>query len=314
MRYYFGNQAASPGMHEVVACRTRFFDDCIWDAVKDGCQQVVILGAGYDTRAYRLHLPKQVSFIEIDQPEVQAQKKVKVTSLQLLKNGMAPLGHMVHFIPIDFNTQSLDEVLAKSSAFRSGVKTVWIMEGVSMYIPREAFAATLSIISKLGAPGSRLLTTYADQNMWDAPEKIGDVTKIHNILKCAKAVGEPYITGFHPHEFKHFLAEVSSFTECHQDMGEEEHTARYLVPATRGRIGQKRGCFAERHVCAVKGGVNLSLPKYELNCQRAPHRVHAASFDGLPLVNLGLPASMTHRSVVQQQSPQARFRSRRPSF
>ena len=68
----------APGFHEHIISRTRFIDDLIEKSAKDGVEQYVILGAGYDARAHRLKLPSSLKIFEVDQPEVQSRKISKL--------------------------------------------------------------------------------------------------------------------------------------------------------------------------------------------------------------------------------------------
>ena len=68
----------APGFHEHIISRTRFIDDLIEKSAKEGVEQYVILGAGYDSRAHRLDLPSSLRIFEVDQPEVQDRKRSKL--------------------------------------------------------------------------------------------------------------------------------------------------------------------------------------------------------------------------------------------
>jgi methyltransferase (TIGR00027 family) len=90
----------------VLLCRTRRIDDAVRDAVQRGLPALVILGAGLDTRPYRLTELAGINVLELDLPQVQAFKKRRLSQFGALPPN-------VHFIPIDFNTQQLDDALAK---------------------------------------------------------------------------------------------------------------------------------------------------------------------------------------------------------
>ena len=70
----------APGFHEHIISRTRFIDDLIEKSAKEGVEQYVILGAGYDSRAHRLDLPPALKIFEVDQPEVQSRNCLLYTS------------------------------------------------------------------------------------------------------------------------------------------------------------------------------------------------------------------------------------------
>ena len=91
----------APGVYGLQACRTRYIDDVLAGALADGIGQVVILGAGLDTRPYRIPGIGEATVIEVDLPRVQEIKRSRIQRLL----GSLP-GH-VRFLPMDFNTQAL---------------------------------------------------------------------------------------------------------------------------------------------------------------------------------------------------------------
>jgi hypothetical protein len=92
--------AITPGIYGVQISRTRFIDDAVQDAFSRGIGQVVILGAGLDTRPYRLAGIERAKVFEVDLPSVQGEKKKK------LQKHFGRLPAHVTFLPIDFDTQS----------------------------------------------------------------------------------------------------------------------------------------------------------------------------------------------------------------
>ena len=97
------------GVFYYVNARTHHMDAMLAQALKDGARQVVIMGAGFDSRAYRFHNAyPNVRFFEIDLPATSADKQRRVEKLL----GKRP--EWVTFVPIDFNIQTLDEVLGKA--------------------------------------------------------------------------------------------------------------------------------------------------------------------------------------------------------
>ena len=111
------------GLLYLLTGRTKWLDDVWMEAVEDGITQVVICGAGYDMRGYRLDLPDDVRVFEVDQPEVQALKKAKVARCNVPKRN-------VHMVPIDFNKNTLEE-LAKVEGYDPSARTLFTMEGLT---------------------------------------------------------------------------------------------------------------------------------------------------------------------------------------
>lgn len=130
-----------------MAARTQFIDGALEEFVGAG-DQVVILGAGWDTRCYSLLRDKQASLFEVDAPATQAVKR-----RGLERAGIDIRG--VSFVPCDFNEQDWLAAL-ESSGFSPGRRTIIVWEGVTMYLPEAVIEKTLAHVASLAA-GSRLV-------------------------------------------------------------------------------------------------------------------------------------------------------------
>ena len=194
-----------PGLHEHLIARTRAIDDLTKECAAAGATQLVILGAGYDMRAYRLDLPESLTIFEVDQIEVQELKKSRMPP-ELLASGRAS------YVSVDFNTQTLSEQLT-NAGFEVGKSTLVILEGVTQYIPKEAAAATLSEVGALCGKGSTLFVSYVDQLLETDPAAVCGpgypVDKLKLITWGAAKVGEPWISYYEPAEMRTLLASSS---------------------------------------------------------------------------------------------------------
>jgi methyltransferase (TIGR00027 family) len=139
-------------MADMMALRTTAIDDAVRIAIACGARQLVILGAGYDGRAWRLPELADVNVFEVDHPATQADKCARVAALP-------PAIGTVRFVAIDFERESLDTVLESAGHDRS-LPTCWIWEGVVMYLTREAMHATLAAVAARSAAGSTLIVNY----------------------------------------------------------------------------------------------------------------------------------------------------------
>jgi methyltransferase (TIGR00027 family) len=137
---------------DIIALRVATFDAELTAAVRGGCSQLVILGAGLDTRAFRMASLADVAVFEVDHPATQAYKRRKATAL-------TPVARSITFVPVDFESTSLAESLSRTE-FRADQPTVWVWEGVVMYLTDEAVRATLADIAHCSAPGSTLIANY----------------------------------------------------------------------------------------------------------------------------------------------------------
>ncbi|MFD4355585.1 SAM-dependent methyltransferase [Nocardia sp. NPDC058519] len=125
----------------------RLVDDQVAEAVAAGCRQIVLLGAGLDTRAYRLGLPADVTVYELDLPELFAFKE------PVLRAADATPTARRHVLPIDLRTDWA--VPLREHGFRPGRPTHWIDEGALAYLPPEDHLGTVATLTALSAPGSR---------------------------------------------------------------------------------------------------------------------------------------------------------------
>ncbi|HYP98937.1 MAG TPA: class I SAM-dependent methyltransferase [Polyangiaceae bacterium] len=134
---------------KVMAARTLEIDAAVREAASP---QVVILGAGLDGRAWRMPELCDVSVFEVDHPDSQREKRKRVASL-------APVAKDVRFVPVDFAHDDLEQALA-SAGHDASRPTTWVWEGVVMYLTQRAIDATLAVIARRSAQGSRLIVVY----------------------------------------------------------------------------------------------------------------------------------------------------------
>jgi methyltransferase (TIGR00027 family) len=172
------NLAMARRMADLMALRTTTIDAAVREAVAGGAKQLVILGAGYDGRAWRMPELRGVEVFEVDRPATQEEKRRHAERL-------TPVAKAVRFVPTDFKEGTLDAALASAGHSRS-ITTCWIWEGVVMYLAREVVRATLAEIAARSAPGSTLIVNYHAPNrrwvaklaLWMIGEpQIGDRTR-----------------------------------------------------------------------------------------------------------------------------------------
>src|SRR5258706_10300819 len=142
-----------PGPRAAVCVRTRWIDDAIGAAQAAGLDQLLLLGAGFDARAYRLPGIERVRVFEVDHPATQALKRQVV--------GEAP-AH-VSYVPVDFTRDALPDALARAG-LRAGLRTLVLWEGVSNYLDPPTVDATLRFAARAG---QQLLFTYVDRALID---------------------------------------------------------------------------------------------------------------------------------------------------
>lgn len=158
-------ERAVPGSWSLITCRKRFIDDKLDEALGN-IDSVVVLGAGLDTRAYRLARRSGIPVFEVDLPVNIARKKAAV------QRAIDAVPTSVRLVPLDFERDDLIGALT-GHGYRPDTRTFFIWEGVTQYLTEDAVRATLGALRETPA-GSRLVFTYVRKdfidgvNMYDA--------------------------------------------------------------------------------------------------------------------------------------------------
>ena len=209
-----------PGPRPSAVARTRLIDDLVAGALADGARQVLLLGAGYDSRAYRLPGITRVRVFEADHPATQAVKR------RLLRGAVRPdRRRHVQFVPVDLLTEDLGEALLRGG-FAALEPTVVVWEGVTNYLTATAVDATLRRIAAITATGSRLVFTYVDRRVLDGA--FPGAVEWH---EAVRRMGEPWTFGFDPAGLAGYLAERGM--RLATDLSTRDAADRYLRPLGR---------------------------------------------------------------------------------
>ncbi|WP_163506751.1 SAM-dependent methyltransferase [Fodinicola acaciae] len=217
-----------PGLWGSMLCRKRYVDDRVREAVSAGAGQVVILGAGWDTRAYRMGLGVRV--FEVDLPENIDRKRAALERIY----GRVP--DEVTLVPLDFQTQSLPDVLTLSG------KTFFVWEAVTQYLSEEAVRAVFRYLST-AEPGSGLVFTYVREDFIAGTAMYGAEAAYKRFVASRPPL---WTFGMDPEKVAGFLAEYG--WRLTEDVGPAEFTERYVRPAGR----QLAVTEIERSVSAVR--------------------------------------------------------------
>ena len=219
-----------------VNARTKHMDGLLRQAAENGAVQVVNLGAGYDSRAYRFRdaMPK-ARFFEIDLPAMIEEKKRRVQ--QVL--GRVP--QEVAYVPIDFNTQTIPGEL-KKAGYDPDRKTFFIWEGVTMYISAEAVDATLNFIAR-SAPGSSVVFDYMPLGAIQRDFK--KYPDIRGLSFWVAYRGEPFIFGIAEGESAAYVRKRG--LNVLSDLGPKDLEARYLTRSDGTLDGPCASAFRIMH-------------------------------------------------------------------
>jgi methyltransferase (TIGR00027 family) len=174
--------------------RTRFIDGLVANAIELGATQLVLLGAGYDSRAWRLSETRSIAVFEVDHPATQGAKRARLEALG------APAGR-VSFVAVDFERDDVASRLA-DAGFDYKAKSVVLWEGVVSYLNAVSVDRNFDLLSHLCSPGSELIFTYVDARALDGSIEFDEARRWKSWVRFN---GEPFIFGFHPDETAAYL-------------------------------------------------------------------------------------------------------------
>ena len=220
---------AAPGSYCFAIARTRHFDDALLAASAAGVQQLVVLGAGYDSRAFRYgDALAGIEVFEVDHPGTQARKQ------GILQRVARPAGARVRYVPVDFAAQVLEDALSRHG-FSPDRPTLFLWEGVSYYLPEAAVAQVLDFVARC-APGSSIVFDYAIKAFVD-----GDTSTYggKQVARWLEKIGEPFLFGIDPAKVGEVLARHG--LEPVSDLGPRDLEARYLATTGGASLGRTLG-------------------------------------------------------------------------
>jgi methyltransferase (TIGR00027 family) len=214
-------EGKAAGMWAGMLCRKRYADDQVRAALDAGIEQLVVLGAGMDTRAYRLTDPARVRAYEVDLPANIDTKRARVHSV------LGTVPDHIRLVPVDFETDDLAQSLS-DNGFHLDRPAVFVWEAVTQYLTEDAVRHTLALLAKT-APGSRLLFTFVRRDFLDGTNTYG-AEGAHRDFVTRQQV---WHFGLTPAQVAPLLDEYG-WTEDEQ-VGSTEYRRRYLEPAGRDR-------------------------------------------------------------------------------
>lgn len=215
--------------------RTRFIDEALERAVADGATQLAILGAGFDSHAYRCReLLARVSIFEVDRRAMQELKRARVREVL----GAPPAN--LTYVEADFLRDDLRDVLPRHG-FDPRQKTFFIFEGVTMYLPEDAVRRTLRFAAA-SPPGSAIVFDFVYQSMIEAIARI-DITKVPEAAKAfverflSVTRHEPWVFGLPTGGEREYLSELGLEVRDEMSLFGEDAAARYLTRADGTQVG-----------------------------------------------------------------------------
>ena len=203
--------------HTVIILRIRYAEDRLHEAIASGVQQYVILGAGLDTFALRhRQLAHRLRIYEVDHPASQEMKRERLGRV----GGSLPSN--LRFVPVDFETDRLDDALIRAGFDREAPAFFsWL--GVTVYLTKEAVTDTLGQIAAVAAPGSRIVLDYRYPRHLVPDAWLAFVEKMDRFVERR---GEPMLSEYGPEEINAEMKRAGFVTLDH--VSPAEQVLRYL--------------------------------------------------------------------------------------
>ncbi|MBN1244361.1 SAM-dependent methyltransferase [Candidatus Bathyarchaeota archaeon] len=223
----------SKGLYEYVIARTKYFDAVFIEALEHKFDQILIFGAGYDSRALRFsELNKGTSIFELDAPVTQKEKLKAYQSKKLVipKNLIS--------IPIDFNKEKLEDKI-RQAGFIAGKQSLFLLEGVTMYLSQDAIDSTFRFISDVSGTGSMIVFDYIYGGVLRRENKYyGEKGMYKRVAK----VGEAWTFALEENEAESFLSKYGFLLKDHS--GSNELEDRYFRNSKGQIVGKVNGTHA----------------------------------------------------------------------
>jgi methyltransferase (TIGR00027 family) len=177
-----------PRTRSSAVVRTRLIDDLVRQAIRGGARQALLLGAGFDSRPYRLEELRDVPLFEVDHPSTQKAKR------QRLEARLGRLPGNVRFVQVDFEKDDLEATLLRAG-FDTHVAAVAVWEGVVSYLTPAAVDQNFRMLARILAQGSQLIFSYVHQGALDGSVAFREARRWKSSVRSS---GEPFIFGFDP--------------------------------------------------------------------------------------------------------------------
>jgi methyltransferase (TIGR00027 family) len=210
-------ERAVPGAIGWILTRHRYFDDAIDEAVRGGAKQVVFVGAGYDSRAFRQEALSAVKIFEVDHPDTQARKK------KIVQRIFGELPKNVDYVSLNATQGDLRRL--RGLGFDGGTRAVFVLEGFLWYMPPDVAREILRAIVEIAAPGSVVIFDYILPSVVDGSCEL-EGARAHRKY-CARR-GELILSGIEPEQLAGYLREsgLRLIDDVGHDILKERYTAR----------------------------------------------------------------------------------------
>jgi methyltransferase (TIGR00027 family) len=208
-----------PGAYYFETARTLHLDAVVRAEAERGIRQLVLLGAGYDSRPYRM--ADELAAVDVFEVDLPAMSKIKRSKVRRLLGGDPPPN--VHYVEIDFTTQDLGERL-EACGYDPSASTLFVWSGVAPYLPEDAVRVVLGFVAGSGSPDTSIVFDYCFQEVVDGDDAYYGAPEL---LARLKEMREPLRSGIPRGRTAEYLAALGLRLE--EDLGPQDAMDRYLV-------------------------------------------------------------------------------------
>ena len=209
-----------PGMWAGMICRKKYIDDTLARSVHESeIDTIINLGAGFDTRIFRVPESMNMQIFEIDQPEIIQKKKKQLSGLSYA------IPFNVKLVSVDFDQEEIEPAIrSKGASFES--KSFFILEAVTQYLTEQGIGKTFDFLSKASS-GSQLVFTYIRRDFLEGKVLYGWEKGYHKYVLKDRV----WLFGMDPGEWPSFLKQYG--WEVLEDVSYEELSSEYIHPTGR---------------------------------------------------------------------------------
>jgi methyltransferase (TIGR00027 family) len=230
IRRVYSQVLAPKGIYEYTIARTKYIDAVFNEILAEGFDQILIFGAGFDTRALRFQT--EAGDTKIFELDVQITQEAKLG--QYKKRGLT-IPANVEFISIDFDNDSLSEKLDAVGFLKDG-RTLFVLEGLLMYLQPESVDETFRVIEKFSGKGSEVLFDYVRASVL---RQEGSCYGEKDIVKSVAKTGEQWYFGIEEGDLKQFLEKYGFKVKEHK--GSQELERMYFTDSSGEIVSRVNG-------------------------------------------------------------------------
>lgn len=217
-----------PGQFEAFGHRKAFCERQVRRAIEEGATQVLVLGAGYDTLGWRLarEYGQGIQFFEIDHPATSSIKATGITVMGLPDN--------LHLVAENLGRKKLSDVLEAEANWDKSAKSIFIAEGLVMYLPADAVCDLFQQCASISGQGSYIGFSYIPKGSDGRPDA-GPWTGL--MLWLQKITGEPWLWSIAPGRIAPFLRENGWDVQLESEDTNQKYGVEYFVIAEKNVAG-----------------------------------------------------------------------------